>query len=146
MRGYAPLATFAPVFGIGFVWASVLFLTPKTSSEPQEQPVTQLVLEGNEETLQRVLVKNSVVEDLLHGVLTWDEALDRYSETILTNETAMSNLGAFEAEGELRERIAHQLLTFVNIRVREQPRKYTAAYAIILEHAHADIGTFQPPH
>ncbi len=137
---HASVSTFAPVLLIGITLACVLFLTPHRSPEPQEEPVNELVMLGDEEAIHRINIKNAIVEDLLSGVTTWAEALERFEEISLSSATGRNNLQLFQADGSMHEIAAHQLWTFVQLRVVEQPRKYQAVLSVIYESAKADIG------
>jgi hypothetical protein len=143
LRSSSPVSSFAPVLLIGFALVAVLFLTPHSSVKPEE-PAHQLVLEGNAEAVHRIFVKNGIVEDVLAGIITWNEAVERMIESSQSSPMALTNLNHVYPEGTLREQAARQLLTYIHIRSYEQPGVHDKALLVINDLAKEDVGDFVP--
>lgn len=145
LQRHPTFRTVAPVFLMGFAIVCVLFLTPRRSMEvAQEQPpVSELVMSGSQESVERIMRKSAVVDDLLNGIITWDEALEQFTMVATSSSEASTNLQQFDPEGTLDEQCARQLLSFVCIRAQEHNSKYRAILPHIFEQAHDDVGNFR---
>lgn len=139
-RSHATYRTFAPVLLVGATLAGLLFLVPNQ----REEPVTknqEMLTEGDQDSVNRIMQKNMIVDDLLEGVITWPEALEFYLDAAMGNPQSLANLQQFDPESpSLRETVARQLLRFIYARIEQDHERFAPTLRIILDAAKQDLG------
>jgi hypothetical protein len=95
---------------------------------PSHSEVVAWPSPADEERLHRVALKLETIDDLLDGLLSLDQAVERF-ETLSVSAETQANLRASVGGDSDGERAVNQVLIFARVRAAQEPQRFAAAIA-----------------
>jgi hypothetical protein len=78
----------------------------------------------DEARMRRLAVKQEAVEDLMNGLLTLEEVVDRFQDVTESSPESLNNMRRSVDGGTDRDRVLNQVLLFARIYASNNPRRY----------------------